>query len=311
MRLPTWIRTHLAAVRALLVLTVITGLAYPLAVWAVAMLPGLHDKANGSIVESGGRPVASALIGQQFVDSDGKPLAQYFQGRPSAAGIGYDALASGASNLGPESVRDTPADPALLAQGRSPHDAGFRASLLSTVCAESLVVGRREGVDGSRPFCTPDGVGAVLSVIGPRDSEGNVVDPDRVVSINESCSVDPARPTTPFIREYEGVSVECAEFGADYSNGRLVPIRGDAPRHPAVPADAVTSSGSGLDPHISPQYADLQAARVAAARGIGVDQVDRLIADNRQGRTLGFIGEPRVNVVELNIELDAAYPVPR
>ncbi|MER6128082.1 potassium-transporting ATPase subunit C [Streptomyces sp. NPDC001795] len=70
-----------------------------------------------------------------------------------------------------------------------------------------------------------------------------------------------------------------------------------------VPADAVTSSGSGLDPDISPQYAQLQVHRVAAKNGLTVGQVDKLVKDHTQGRTLGFMGEPRVNVLELNIAL--------
>ncbi|MFE2041135.1 potassium-transporting ATPase subunit C [Streptomyces sp. NPDC059477] len=70
-----------------------------------------------------------------------------------------------------------------------------------------------------------------------------------------------------------------------------------------VPADAVTSSGSGLDPDISPQYADIQVHRVAERNGLPVAEVQRLVDEHTQGRTLGFIGEPRVNVLELNIAL--------
>src|SRR5258708_18406184 len=83
---------------------------------------------------------------------------------------------------------------------------------------------------------------------------------------------------------------------------------GAAPPPAKLPADAVTASGSGLEPHISPAYARLQAARVAKARGISRDQVLTAIKHNQEGRVLGFIGEPRVNVLQLNLELDKKYP---
>ncbi|MFI1356423.1 potassium-transporting ATPase subunit C [Streptomyces sp. NPDC020898] len=70
-----------------------------------------------------------------------------------------------------------------------------------------------------------------------------------------------------------------------------------------VPADAVTSSASGLDPDISPEYADIQVHRIAEENGLSVAQVAKLVEDHTDGRTLGFIGEPRVNVLELNIAL--------
>jgi K+-transporting ATPase ATPase C chain len=289
MNVSNLIRNHWAAFRALLVFTVITGIGYPLVVWALALIPGLDDKAQGSIISVDGKPVGSSLIGQSFTDADGHPLPQYFQSRPSAAGAGYDPLESGASNLGPESIVDTPDKP----------------SLLTLVCSRSAAIGTLEGVDGSRPFCTGDGVGAVLSVIGPRDTAGNVVHPTKVVSVNQPCSTTKA----PFLATYEGVKVECAQPEEDYSVGQIVPIRGSAPANPVVPADAVTASGSGLDPNISPAYADIQVARVAKARGLGTDQVRQLVADNTYGRDLGFMGEPRVNVLELNLALDQKYPV--
>ncbi|MBM9623758.1 potassium-transporting ATPase subunit C [Streptomyces zhihengii] len=78
---------------------------------------------------------------------------------------------------------------------------------------------------------------------------------------------------------------------------------GWTPEPSDVPPDAVTSSGSGLDPHISPRYAELQVHRVAEKNGLTVGQVGKLVADHTEGRTLGFIGEPRVNVLRLNIAL--------
>jgi len=77
------------------------------------------------------------------------------------------------------------------------------------------------------------------------------------------------------------------------------------PRTP-IPADAVTASASGLDPHVSPGNAQMQAARVAKARGVPVEQVQALIATHTDGRSLGFLGEPGVNVLELNLALDQA-----
>lgn len=309
MKFSNFVRMHWAAFRALLVLTAITGLAYPLFIWLVAQIPGLHDKAEGSMLATNGTPVGSRLIGQLFTDSGGNPLPQYFQGRPSAAGDGYDPLSSGASNLGPESIVDTPADPSQLAAGKSAAEAGFKPSLLTQVCSRSVAVGKLEGVDGSRPFCTGGGVGAVLSVAGPRDAHGNVVHPTRVVSVNEPCRTTPV----PFLTMYEGVRVECAKYGPqsheDYAIGQIVPVRGAAPADPAVPADAVNASGSGLDPDISPAYADLQVDRVAKARHVSPDQIRQVVAQNRIGRALGFLGEPCVNVLQLNLQLDHRYPV--
>ncbi len=268
---------HLAAVRAVVVFTLLLGVAYPLAMVAIAKIPGLASHADGSLVEKDGQLVGSRLIGQSFTDAQGKPLPQYFQSRPSAAGDGYDPTSASASNLGPEDVIDTPDRPSLLTQ----------------VCARSMAVAELEGADGRRPYCT-DGVGAVLGVYYSGGITGTVT---RVVSLNQTSG-------TPFLRTYRGVQVELATQGTDYSHAVVVPIRGDGPADPAVPADAVTASASGLDPDISPAYAELQAPRVARERSIPLATVRSLIDQHTHSRALGFMGEPGVNVLELNLALD-------
>jgi K+-transporting ATPase ATPase C chain len=277
----------------LLIFTVVLGVLYPLAITAVAQIPGLKSRADGSQITVNGQVVGSKLIGQLFTDSDGNPLPQYFQSRPSAAGAGYDPTASAASNLGPESIVDVLPDPSVK------DDTGTQR-LLTLVCSRSLAIGTLYGVDGSRPFCTSDGVGAVLAVFYTGPGYTNAI--TRVVSLNQAC------PTKPFLATYKGVAVQCAKFGEDYATGQIVPIRGTAPAHPAVPADAVTASGSGLDPEISPAYAKLQEGLVAKTRGISVAQVAALVSKFQKGRDLGFLGEPRVNVLQLNVALDKAYP---
>jgi K+-transporting ATPase ATPase C chain len=293
MRVRGWLAVHLAALRVVVVLTLIVGLAYPLGMTVLARIPGLSGPADGSLITGpNGRTVGSVLIGQSFTDAKGNPIPKYFQTRPSMAGNGYDPTASGASNLGPDSIVDTLPNPA------DKSDTG-KLSLLSQICQRSKAIGELEGVNGARPYCTADGVGAVLGVFR---TDGLTGPTTRVVSLNQEC------PVTPFMATYQGVRVECAQYGADYGHAVPTPIAGNAPTPPAVPSDAVTASGSGLDPDISLAYANLQAPRVARARGISLATLSSLVDRYTTGRPLGVLGEPVVNVVRLNLALDQQYP---
>lgn len=192
----TTLRHYWVALRAMAILTIVLGLAYPFVITGFGQLV-FPRQANGSLITVGGHTVGSALIGQSFTDPHGDPLPQWFQPRPSAAGDGYDAAASGGSNYGPEN-------------------------------------------------------------------------PDLVTTIAE-------RKRT--IAEFDGV------------------------RPGEIPADALTASASGLDPHISAAYARLQVPRVAKAHDLAEKDVSALVESMIQGRDLGYLGEPTVNVLELNLAL--------
>ena len=149
----TLARQVLVSVRALLVLTAVLGLIYPLLILGVGRV--FAGNADGSLVTANGTVIGSDLIGQSFTDlGTGRPLPQYFQSRPGA----YDPTASGASNLGPEDEKDQDGRP----------------SLLTDVCARSAAVGAADGVDGGRPSCE-DGRAAP-----GRGGPAGVVPPDAV-----------------------------------------------------------------------------------------------------------------------------------
>jgi K+-transporting ATPase ATPase C chain len=218
-------RQLLPALRMLVVLTIIVGFGYPLVVLGFSQL-AFHDKANGSLVEQDGQVVGSSMLGQAFSGD------QYFQGRPSAAGI----TASGSTDADGQ-----PGDPTDLSLSNSS--------------------------------------GSNLGPTNPTLLDGATDDPE-TPDVDESA--DGVTQRVQAYRELNGLSADAS-----------------------VPVDAVTSSASGVDPQISVANARIQANRVASARGIDVTTVNKLIDEHTTGRSLGFLGAPGVNVLELNLALDA------
>ena len=235
--------------RLTLVFTLLTGLLYP------ALMTGLSElvfpkQANGSLLTVDGKLVGSSLIGQNF----SRP--RYFHPRPSSAGSGYDATASGGLNLGPTSAK--------LLRGTTKIDEKQNEIVDFDGLSVRVV---HYCIDNDIPYESS------MPLDRFKDARGELDDVKLIKAFNDDKT-------------------------------RLV-FRANAP----IPPDAVTASSSGLDPHISPANADIQAARVAKARNVSVDQVKSLIAPYTERADLGFLGEPRVNVLMLNVALDQRFPI--
>jgi potassium-transporting ATPase KdpC subunit len=234
--------------RLTIVFTVLTGLLYP------AVMTGLSEvifprQSKGSLVTVNGKVVGSSLIGQSFA----KP--EYFHPRPSAAGNGYDATASGGTNLGPTSAK--------LLHGTTKMDDKKNEVVDFDGIADRIV---HYCVDNQIPYESSTPLDQF------KDSHGDLDDVKLIKAFNDDKAPLVFTPKAP------------------------------------IPQDAVTASASGLDPHISPANAETQAARVAKARGVSADQVKQLIPQFTDRPDWGFLGEPRVNVLLLNVALDQHFP---
>jgi K+-transporting ATPase ATPase C chain len=256
-------RQLLTSIAMIIVLTLVCGLGYSLVLVGVGEVAFGHQ-ANGSFVTKGGKDVGSSLIGQPFTDSQGDPVAIYFQSRPSEAvtSSATDNITVGeASNLGPS-------NPLLI---------GFIPGVNS--------VGRNGDPSKTNPFATP-------------------ADPFCV-------PVDATKAQVPVTSPTTGQEYSKHPNGTYVCDPNTVPERAIAYRHEfglradyPVPVDAVTASGSGLDPDISIANADLQAPTVARARRLPLATVLAQVKSNTTGRSLGLFGDPGVNVLTLNLALD-------
>jgi K+-transporting ATPase ATPase C chain len=235
--------------RLTIIFTVLTGIIYPV------VMTGLSEvifpkQSKGSLVTVNGKVVGSSLIGQPFA----KP--EYFHPRPSAAGNGYDASSSAATNLGPTSSK--------LLHGTTKMD-DKKNEVVDFDGIDDRIV--HYCVDNEIPYESS------VPLDQFKDSHGDLDDVKLIRAFNDDKSPLVFTPKAP------------------------------------IPQDAVTASASGLDPHITPANAEIQASRVAKARGASADQVKQLIAQFTERPDLGIFGEPRVNVLLLNVALDQHFPV--
>ncbi len=286
-----------ASIAVTLVLGIICCGAYPLVVWGLGQVL-FPVQANGSLLKKDGsfttndqEAVGSALIGQSFL------LPGYFHPRPSAAGSGYDATNSGGTNLGPLSDKlingatSSPTPPATQPAESLAFD-GIRLRTIHYAVDNGInfKLYHADYVkhdDGSITLERKDEV----PLKNFEDSQGNLNDIGLVDAFpHPTNGADaPAYTRTVLI---------AGDFSDDHGNRVL------------IPGDAVTASGSGLDPHISPRNAQLQSGRVAAARKVSTEDIQKLIDQYTDGPSLGVLGDPGVNVLRLNLALDVKYPLP-
>jgi K+-transporting ATPase ATPase C chain len=297
-----------AAIGATLVLGVICCGLYPLAVYAIAQLC-FPIQANGSLITREGKPttdealaVGSSLIGQRFTGPG------YFRPRPSAANNsagssynpsgGYDASNSSGTNFGPlsdELINGlTAAPPAAPAPATQPAATAAPTTQPAEILAYDGIRLRviHYALDNAIAFklynVTYDDRGEVASRKELPRAEFLAKFGNTDGTLNDTAFVDAFPHGDP-----AGKTVlEAGDFGT------------------LIPGDAVTASGSGLDPHISPRNALLQAPRVAKERGLALDRVETLISEATDKPAFGVLGDPGVNLLRLNLALDKARPMP-
>lgn len=263
------IRRQLVASIVLTAIVAITlGLLYPLAMAGIGAV-AFPFRSGGSLIKHNGQIVGSALIGQNFLDKDGNPLPQYFQPRPSASGAnGYD----------PVGATCTPQLTGCGASGASNLGPGD-PKLVGNVPGLNLDTKTNPYATPTDPFCVP---------VQQTDQKGNPVTDKQGNAVYQ--------------KDKDGnyVCNSNTVFERALSYRQL----NNLPDKTKVPVDAVTASGSGLDPDISVANARLQAARVAGTRKVPVQTVLHLIDAHANSRQFGFLGEKTVNVVDLNLALD-------
>jgi potassium-transporting ATPase KdpC subunit len=294
-----------ASIATMALLVVICCVIYPLVIWGIAQA-AFPVQANGSLIRKDGtyttsddEAVGSALLGQNF----GAP--QYFHPRPSAAGSGYDAGSSGGSNLGPISdklLNGVTGAHAADAAGTQAAAAGSGGEVAASQRAPSTV--ETLSFDGVRlraiHYALDNGIAFKLYTV-KFDAEGKLVSKTEV-------------PLAHYLDKEGNLKdtalVDAFPHAGDTSD--KTPLIADD-FATLIPADAVTASASGLDPHISPENARLQAPRVANARkssGATRDQVLALIDQYTDQPSLGLLGDPGVNVLRLNLALDQKFSMP-
>ena len=300
-RSPRWLRQHLAAAaraarphrrrRASPTRWSITG---------VAQIPGLKDKADGSLVKAAtARWSAPAMIGQSFTDADGNPLVQYFQSRPSAAGDRLRPDRDQRQQPRPGEHRRHPRRP-----GRPDADGQAEPAHPGLLAQPGASASSRTST-AAGPSAPSDGVGAgARASSAPAATTGPIT---RVVSLNQAC------PTHPFLATYQGVRVECATPGEDYAGRRRHPDPGRRPDQPGrCPPTRSPPAAAASTPTSAPPTRSCRPPRIAArpARpGRPGPEPDRRAHERPRPRASS--ASPRVNVLDLNLALDRQYPLPR